>query len=68
MARKSILRRWAGKRPTPADPVEVTVPPRRVASTEELVRRLLDAQSSNEIAAVAGLPPITGLSGSKIVY
>lgn len=68
MARKSILRRWAARRATPADSPVVTTPPRRVASTEELVERLLNARSSNEIAAVAGLPPITGLSGPKIVY
>ncbi|HRO14524.1 MAG TPA: hypothetical protein PLL33_05695 [Paracoccus sp. (in: a-proteobacteria)] len=41
---------------------------KRQASTDELVERLLRARSSNEIAAVAGLPPITGLSGPKIAY
>lgn len=43
-------------------------PDRRAASTDELVERLLRARSSNEIAAIAGLPPITGLSGPKIAY
>ena len=33
-----------------------------------LVERLLNARNSNEIAAVAGLPPIIGLSGPKIAY
>ncbi len=43
-------------------------PPRRRGSTEDLVERLLNARNSNEIAAVAGLPPIIGLSGPKIAY
>ena len=46
-------------------------PPRRVkrpATTDELVERLLNARNSNEIAAVIGLPPITGLSGPKVAY
>lgn len=46
-------------------------PPRQVkrpATTDELVERLLNARNSNEIAAVIGLPPITGLSGPKIAY
>ncbi|HHY03367.1 MAG TPA: hypothetical protein GX686_11010 [Paracoccus sp.] len=68
MAGKSILRRWTAKRPTPDDSPEVMAPPRRVASTDDLVERLLNAKTSNEIAAIAGLPPITGLSGPKIVY
>lgn len=68
MARKSILRRWAAKPPTPDDSSEVMAPPRRVASTEDLVERLLNAKTSNEIAAIAGLSPIIGPSDSKIVY
>ena len=47
------------------------LPPRqakRPASTDELVERLLNARNSNEIAAVIGLPPITGLSGPKVAY
>lgn len=41
---------------------------RRPMSTDELVERLLNARNSNEISAVIGLPPITGLSGPKIAY
>lgn len=37
-------------------------------STDELVRRLLKASNSNEIAAVIGLPPIRGISGPKVFY
>lgn len=51
--------------------IEASLPPRQVkrpASTDELVERLLNARNSNEIAAVIGLPPITGLSGPKIAY
>lgn len=66
MARKSILRRLVAKASAPVRPA--TAPPRRVASTDDLVERLLNAKTSNEIAAIAGLPPITGLSGPKIVY
>lgn len=50
---------------------ETPPPSRRVkrpASTDELVERLLSARNSNEIAAVIGLPPITGLSGPKVAY
>ena len=46
-------------------------PPRRIKrpeTTDELVERLLNARNSNEIAAVIGLPPITGLSGPKVAY
>ena len=51
--------------------IEISPPLRQVkrpATTDELVERLLNARNSNEIAAVIGLPPITGLSGPKIVY
>ncbi|MFC0341275.1 hypothetical protein [Paracoccus niistensis] len=51
--------------------IENPPPPRQVkrpATTDELVERLLNARNSNEIAAVIGLPPITGLSGPKIAY
>ena len=51
--------------------IEISPPPRqpkRPATTDELVERLLNARNSNEIAAVIGLPPITGLSGPKIAY
>lgn len=41
---------------------------KRPATTDELVERLLNARNSNEIAAVIGLPPITGLSGPKVAY
>ena len=41
---------------------------KRPASTDELVERLLNARNSNEISAVIGLPPITGLSGPKVAY
>lgn len=54
-------------------PRKIETPPpvrqvKRPASTDELVERLLNARNSNEIAAVIGLPPITGLSGPKIAY
>lgn len=39
-----------------------------VDATDELVRRLLKASNSNEIAAVIGLPPIKGISGPKVFY
>ncbi|SDL28065.1 hypothetical protein [Paracoccus chinensis] len=51
--------------------IEISPPLRQVkrpATTDELVERLLNARNSNEIAAVIGLPPITGLSGPKIAY
>jgi hypothetical protein len=51
--------------------IEASPPPRRVKrseTTDELVERLLNARNSNEIAAVIGLPPITGLSGPKVAY
>lgn len=51
--------------------IETSPSPRRVkrpATTDELVERLLNARNSNEIAAVIGLPPITGLSGPKVAY
>ncbi|HHW35011.1 MAG TPA: hypothetical protein GXX24_12870 [Paracoccus solventivorans] len=66
MARKSILRRLVAKASAPVRPAKAA--PRRVASTEDLVERLLNAKSSNEIAAIAGLSPITGPSDSKVVY
>ena len=56
---------------TPPRKTETSPPLRRVkrpASTDELVELLLNARNSNEIAAVIGLPPITGLSGPKIAY
>lgn len=70
MARKFTLRRWAAKPATPAELPRLAETPsgRRLTPTEELVERLLNAKTSNEIAAIAGLPPITGLSGPKIVY
>ena len=40
----------------------------RQLSTDELVRDLLKASNSNEIAAVIGLPPIKGISGPKVFY
>jgi len=50
--------------------IEVSSPRqvKRPASTDELVERLLNARNSNEISAVIGLPPITGLSGPKVAY
>lgn len=51
--------------------IEASPPRRRIKrpeTTDELVERLLNARNSNEIAAVIGLPPITGLSGPKVAY
>ncbi|MBK4215431.1 hypothetical protein JJJ17_05775 [Paracoccus caeni] len=60
MANQSALRK------TDNEPVEPA--PRSTPEAEELVRRLLRASNSNEIAAVIGLPPIKGLSGPKLFY
>ena len=70
MARKSILRRWVAKPSDAADAPKPAEAPlgRRLTPTDELVERLLNAKTSNEIAAIAGLSPITGPSDSKIVY
>lgn len=62
MARDTAPRKRRLSDPHPTRPV------RRARTTEELVERLLTARTANEIAAVAGLPPITGLSGPKIAY
>ena len=62
MAKETSPRRHKAAAEPPARPV------RRPASTDELVERLLSARNSNEIAAVIGLPPITGLSGPKVAY
>lgn len=41
---------------------------RRAGSHDLLVERLLAAETSNEISAVLGLDPITGISGPKVFY
>ena len=66
MANQSALRKIDTSEPAvPAarDPRETVAD-----ATEELVRRLLKASNSNEIAAVIGLPPIKGISGPKVFY
>ncbi|MCF3974640.1 hypothetical protein [Paracoccus salsus] len=66
MANPSALRKIETPRPA-APPVR----PGRVSAatdTDELVRKLLKASNSNEIAAVIGLPPIKGISGPKVFY
>ncbi|WCR09258.1 hypothetical protein JHW45_08935 [Paracoccus stylophorae] len=66
MAKQSALR----KIDTPEPVVRPARGPRDAVAdaTDELVRRLLKASNSNEIAAVIGLPPIKGISGPKVFY
>lgn len=66
MANQSALRKIELSQSVSA---EATTPrDERPESTEELVRKLLKASNSNEIAAVIGLPPIKGISGPKVFY
>ncbi|WP_411958022.1 hypothetical protein [Paracoccus homiensis] len=66
MANQSALRQIELPEPGQGD---VSTPrDARQLSTDELVRDLLKASNSNEIAAVIGLPPIKGISGPKVFY
>lgn len=66
MANQSALRQIELPEPGQSD---VSTPrDARQLSTDELVRDLLKASNSNEIAAVIGLPPIKGISGPKVFY
>lgn len=64
MANQSALRKIQPA-PMGVDPVANDSAP---ISDDELVRRLLSARNSNEVAAVIGLLPITGISGPKVFY
>lgn len=55
-------------RPLVTEQADMPRRPRADQTTDQLIERLRNARTANEMAVIVGLKPIKGRSGPKIAY